>query len=113
MRVELKQSSSSKEVQAKELKQRRSLKEHKSKHLEGIHFERKESQPCPVGACYIYLIHAAYYSFQNGSLHVRLRPDQIAGLGTLEDVYTVTVRPKLPPPASGLDLSSVHRNARW
>ena len=30
---------------------RRSLKE--SKHLEGIHFELKESEPCPEGACFL------------------------------------------------------------
>ena len=49
---ELKQRSSSKGAKMKELKQRRSLKSIKeSKYLEGIHFEREESEPCPVGAC--------------------------------------------------------------
>ena len=48
---ELNRRSSSKRAKAKELQQRRSLKEIKeSTHLESIHFERKESEPCPVGA---------------------------------------------------------------
>ena len=69
LKKELKRRSSGKGTQAKKLKRRssrkssregaqeRAQKKEHSKHLEGcIHFEGEESEPCPVGACSMYLV---------------------------------------------------------